>query len=263
MGVFRSPLQELYKRVERGGFSGGVSELGSPMPEIPRTNSGRVVTQEVQSGNSDPTKSPNIVARLLHLSPISPALQKKRDKVVANLFPLLTEAEELERELIEYRQRTLESQLLELRARCRKQSGVVDSLKRKLDAAELRLLNAMAESQNEVKLLEGFRDLKASGQHVPRWPTQTEIEAFEIQYADQQAKVVKANERVAATLSSRNELLYQWEPVSKIMEKLIAEEARLKSEVTKQPFIDLELGLESVPAGYTEDYQTLRKGATR
>jgi hypothetical protein len=244
--------QRIFEQMNRG-FSGGVSGLGLPMPEIPRRNSGRVVVQEARTGNSDPSKSPNVVSRLLHLSPISPSLKKRRDEVVANLFPLLTEAEELERELIEYRQRTLEAQLDELRSKCRQQSGVVNSLREKLQAGELKLLNAMANAQNEVKMLEGFRDLKAEGKHVPRWPTAAEIDEFETVYAAQQDKVRKANERVGTALASRNELLYKLEPVEKDMEKLIAEEARLKSEVTKQPFIDLELGLESIPSGYTKD----------
>jgi hypothetical protein len=245
--------QRVFEQMNRGGFSGGVSELGLPMPEIPRSRSGRVVEKEVRAGNNDPAQSPNIVSRLLHLSPISPALQKQRDKLVAELFPLLSEAEELEKVLVQYRQTTLESQLTELRSKCRKQSGVVDSLRGKLDAAELKLLNAMATAQNEIKILEGFRDLKAEGRHVPKWPTAAEIDEFESLYAAQQDKVVRANERVAATLSSRNELLYQWEPNSKHLEMLIAEEVRLNSAVNGQPFIDLELGLESVPSGFTKD----------
>jgi len=245
--------QRLFEQVNRGGFSGGVSELGLPMPEIPRSRSGRVVERVVHSGNSDPSKSPSIVARLLHLSPISPALQKRRDKLVASLLPLVDAAEKLQQELIAYRQTTLESQLLDLRAKCRKQKGVVDSIRGKLDAAEIRLLNAMAKSQNETKLLEGLRDLRAEGRALPQWPTQDEIEAFEIQYAEQQEKVVKANEHVAAALLSRNALLYQVEPEEKNMGALIAEEARLNSEVNNEPFIDLDLGLASVPSGFTND----------
>jgi hypothetical protein len=246
--------QRIFEQLNRAGFSGEVSELGLPMREVPRSRSGRVLERVVEAGaGNDPTKSANIVVRLLNLSPISPALQKQRDKLVAELFPLLDAAEALEKVLVQYRQTTLECQLTELRAKCRKQAGLCDSLRGKLDAAELRLLNAMAESQNEIKMLEGFRDLKAAGKHVPQWPTAEEIDEFEILYARQQSKVTKANERVAATLSSRNELLYQWEPVSKIMEQLVAEEVRLNSAVTKQPFIDLELGLESVPSGYTKD----------
>jgi hypothetical protein len=246
--------QRIFEQLNRAGFSGEVSELGLPMREVPRSRSGRVVERVVEAGaGNDPTKSPNIITRLLNLSPISPALLKQRDKLVADLFPLLSEAEELEKVLVRYRQTTLESQLTELRSKCRKQSAVVDSLKGKLDAAELKLLNAMATAQNEIKMLEGFRDLKASGKHVPQWPTAEEIDEFESLYAAQQAKVVRANERVAATLSSRNELLYQWEPNSKHLEMLIAEEVRLNSAVNGQPFIDLELGLESVPSGFTKD----------
>jgi hypothetical protein len=249
MGVFKSPLQALHERAARGGFSGGVSELGLPMPEIPRSRSGRVVERVVEAGaGNDPTKSPSIVARLLHLSPISPALQKRRDKLVASLFPLLDEAEQLERELIEYRQRTLAAQLLDLRSKCRKQKSVVDSLRGKLDAAEFTLLNRMAESQNEVKLLEGLRDLKTEGRHLPQWPTQSEIEAFEIVYAERQAKVVTAQQHVAMALTSRNSWLYQVEPEERNMGMLIAEETRLNSEVNNEPFIDLETGLSSGPS---------------
>jgi hypothetical protein len=249
MAIGKPFLHALYEGVEKYGFgfSGGVSELGLPMPEIPRSRSGRVQVTEVETGNSDPTKSPNIVARLLHLSPISPALQKKRDKLVATLFPLLTEAEELEKVLIEYRQTTLESQLDELRSKCRQQSGVVNSLREKLQSAELALLNAMASAQNEVKMLEGFRDLKAEGKHVPQWPTSDEIDAFESLYAKHQERVVRANERVATALTSRNELLYRLQPEEKNIESLIAAEARLNSAVTNEPFIDLELGLSSGP----------------
>jgi len=252
MGTFKSPLQTLYKQADRG-FSGGVSELGAPMAEIPRTRSGRVVERVVHSGNSDPTKSTSIVARLLHLSPISPALQKRRDKLVGELIPLLDSAEELEKILIEYRETTLASQLLELRAKCRKQKGVVDSLRGKLDAAELRLMNSMAQSQNETKLLEGLRDLKSEGRALPQWPTQDEVEAFEIQYAEQQDKVARAQELVAAVLLSRNALLYQVEPEEKTMGELIAQETRLNSEVNGEPFIDLELGLASVPSSFKND----------
>jgi len=219
------------------------------MPEIPRSRSGRVVERVVEAGaGNDPTKSPSIVARLLHLSPISPALQKRRDKLVASLFPLLDEAEQLERELIEYRQRTLAAQLLDLRSKCRKQKSVVDSLRGKLDAAEFTLLNRMAESQNEVKLLEGLRDLKTEGRHLPQWPTQSEIEAFEIVYAERQAKVVTAQQHVAMALTSRNSWLYQVEPEERNMGMLIAEETRLNSEVNNEPFIDLETGLSSGPS---------------
>jgi hypothetical protein len=212
-----------------------------------------VVEKQIRTGDNDPAQSPNIVARLLHLSPISPALRKKRDALVAYLLPLMDQAKELEQELLEYRQRTLEASLVEHRAKCRKQKGLVDSLREKLQTAELRLLNAMGESQNQIKILKGFRDLKASGKHVPAWPTAAEVDAFEISYAAQQDKVVRANERVNTALTSRNELLFRLEPEDKNMEALIAAEARLKFQVTKQPFIDLELGLEVIPSGYVND----------
>jgi hypothetical protein len=244
--------QRLFEQTNRGGF-GGVSEVAVPPREIPRPRSGHVQVTEVHPGSNDASRSPNIVARLLHLSPISPALQKRRDKLVASLFPLLAEAEELEEVLIEYRQRTLAAQLLELRAKCRKQKGVVDSIRGKLDAAELALMNAMAVAGNETKLLEGLRDLKAEGRALPQWPTAAEIDEFESVYAAQQDKVARAQELVAAALTSRNAWLYEVEPVERNMEALIAEEARLASEVNNEPFIDLELGLGSVPSGFTND----------
>src|SRR5580704_1287590 len=159
MRLFKSPLQALYQQTDRG-FAGGVSRPGAPMPEIPRTHSGRVKELEVRTGNSDASTSSNIVARLLHVSPISPALKKKRDELVAYLLPLLDEAQQLEKVLIEHRQKTLESQLVELRSRCRKQAGVVKSLRGKLDSDELSLLNCMAGAENETKILQGLRDLK-------------------------------------------------------------------------------------------------------
>jgi hypothetical protein len=250
----QKPLtQRVFEQMNRGGFSGGVSELGLPMREVPRSRSGRVIEKVVHSGNSDPTKSPAIVARLLHLSPISPQLAKQRDRLVADLFPLLTEAEELEKVLVEYRQTTLESQLTDLRARCRKQKGLCDSLRGKLQAAEIRLMNAMAQSENEIKLLQGLRDLKSEGRALPMWPTADEVEEFEILYAKHQEKVAKANEHVAAALTSRNAWLFEVEPEERNMGELIAEEARLNSEVNNEPFIDLELGLGSVPSGFTND----------
>jgi hypothetical protein len=251
MGLFKSPMQALYARVDRGGFSGGVSAPGATMPEIERTRSGRVVERVARTGNSDPAQSPNIVARLLHLSPISPALQKQRDELVAYLIPLLADAEELEATLIEYRQKTLEGQLVEHRAKCRKQRGLVNSLRGKLNAAELTLINKMAASENEMKILQGLRDLKADGNHVPQWPTAAEIDEFESLYAKQQDKMRTAGEHVNAALTARNALVYELEPVEKEMARLIGEEARLNSEVTQQPFVDLELGLESVPSGVT------------
>ena len=60
-----------------------------------------------------------------------------------------------------------------------------------------------------------------------------------------------AGEHVNAALTARNALVYELEPVEKEMARLIGEEARLNSEVTQQPFVDLELGLESVPSGVT------------
>jgi hypothetical protein len=245
MGTFKSPLQALYARVDRGGFSGGVSESGSPMPEIPRSNSGRVQVTEVHSGNSDPTKSPNIVARLLHLSPISPALEKKRDALISDLLPLMTEAEELEKTLIEYRQRTLESQLVELRARCRKQAGVVKLLNQRLNDAEVALMNAAAKAENEVQILRNMRAVQDEGKHVPAWPTPEELDEWGAKFAAQQDKVRKANEHAATALSAREDARLKIEPAQKEMDQLVFEESRLKSQINGQPFVDLELGLES------------------
>jgi hypothetical protein len=245
MGVFRSPLQELYKRADRGGFAGGVSELGAPPREVPRSSSGRVQVTEVHSGNSDPTKSPNIVARLLHLSPISPALVKKRDALISDLLPLMTEAEELEKELLEHRQRTLESQLVELRAKCRKQAGVVKSLSQRLNNAEVALMNAAAKAENELTVLKNLKALKDEGKHVPSWPTPEELDAWGTKFAAQQEKVVRANQHAASALAAREDARLKIEPAQKEMDQLVFEESRLKSQVNGQPFVDLELGLES------------------
>jgi hypothetical protein len=249
MGVFKSPLQALYKQSDRR-FSGGVSELGSPMPEVRKSSNGRVVVQEVHAGTGDPSTSSSVVTRLLHLSPVSPALQTRRTKLVEELFPLLVEAQELEHELIECRQKTLEEQLVKIRAQCRRQLGVVKFVTQSLHDAELVLMNAAAKQEEQQQSLQNMAALKTRGQHVPKWPTQDEIEAFESLYAEQQERVAKANEVCASALAARNEAMYKIGPAQKEMERLAFEEARLKAEVTKQPFVDLELGLDTVPSGY-------------
>jgi hypothetical protein len=253
MGVFRSPLQDLYKRADRGGFAGGVSELGAPPREVPRSSSGRVVVQEIHSGNSDPSKSPSIVARLLHLAPISPALQKRRDKLVAELFPLMEAAEELEKTILEYRQRTLEAQLVELRAKCRKQAGVVKLLTQRLNEAELALMNAAAAAENEVQILKNMRAVQDEGRHVPAWPTPEELDEWGAKFAAQQGKIRKANEHAAAALAAREEARLKIEPAEREMDRLVFEERRLKNEVSGQPSVDLELGLDTLPSGYTRE----------
>lgn len=233
---------------EAGSGFGSVADVGMPMREIQRSD--RIGFQEVIHGASDPAQNPDIIARLVHLSAQNPAFRERCLILIANLQPLLAQAEELEQTMLAQRQVALKTKLTEIRKLCRVQVAVVAQLNQNLASAELHLHNVAATQENAFAVLRNMKTAKDRGQHVPRWPTQAELDDWEESYAEAQQAVSDANKAAALAVQERNQAMFAIEPANNEMNRLGGEEARLKAEVNGSPYVDMELGLSSQPVGY-------------
>jgi septation ring formation regulator EzrA len=225
-----------------------VADLGVPLREVRRSD--KLEITEVIHGALNPAQSPSIVARLIHLSAQNPELREQCLALVSDLQPMLDRAEALEKALLEQRQEDLKSQHEAIRKQCRVQAGVCSVLKQNLAAAELNLHNVAAKQEEALRKLQDMNYVRSQNRHVPQWATQAELDAWGELYAEQQQKVVDANTRVGLAMTERNAAMYKIEPATIEMDRLVAEEARLKGAVSGNPFVDLELGLSSQAVGY-------------
>jgi hypothetical protein len=223
---------------------GAVSPPNSPLPmaEQFRPSSMPVIRP---ARNEQPKTS--ILARLLQLKPEEPELKDRLRLLIAELGPLLAEADELEQVITEQRMKSLKAQHLEIRKLGRRHSAVLAQLQQESANAELFLRNLLLAQEGASTALRNMRDMEQRGQHVVRWASDEELGQWEAEIAKAKQRINKANEKVADAVLARNQAHALAEAGEKEMARIGQEEIRLRNEITGQPYTDPEFGL-AVPA---------------
>jgi chromosome segregation ATPase len=246
--MFKPLTQQLQERL--GGF-GSVAELGAPLPETLIRMS--LTPQSVASSGIVPTAETetalSLLGRLIRLEPQTEALVERKRWLIERLTPLLTEVDEFINCVEENRKQSLTDELVRIRRECRQQSNFCDQLRGDLAAAELRLQNVAGKQEEASQILQGLKLMEQRGGHVPKWPTQNELAAWQRRVREAQARVTAANQEAVTALNERNDAMRRVEPATRELERLGNEEIRLKHQLDGGEFYDAELGLSNRPSG--------------
>lgn len=233
---------------------GAVSPPGRPMPTQPDSFATGIHRETVEPSAPPPAPSTEsllllVKTRLMSTKPMSVELQIQRAVLLAEPTIDLAAADEFLEACRAEQTLSLEQKQEAARAACRKQFKVVGSLHQALKDAELNLMRVAAKQQGALEALKALALLEEKGKHIPRWATWEEKAEWAERLDAAKERVAQANANAATALNERNKALLAIEPAEALMNKLAADELRLRKAISGEAFVDPELGLSSTPSG--------------
>lgn len=87
--------------------------------------------------------------------------------------------------------------------------------------------------------------LERRGQHVGRWADDKELAEWNQRVEQAKSRIPPANDAFAAAVNYRNSVVSKLQETQAELEKIGAEEIRLKKRLAGESFVDPELGLQS------------------
>jgi hypothetical protein len=188
-----------------------------------------------------------VLRRLMALKPESEELRGERQQIISQLIPLLAQADQLMINVGEERSTNLKTRADQLRKQCRTQQKECTRLRAILDAKEIALRNAIESHNEERDRLSSLRDMERRREHVPQWPSDQELAAWQARVELVVQKLSAANQCMAEALNEREAARNAVEPAQQKMQELATEELRVRSQLTGASYVDLEYGISTVP----------------
>lgn len=230
----RSKLESM-QRHRLDGFSGVSFD---PDAGLPASNVPPVSRSEVPA----PDK-PELLARLWALRPESSELKTRLSVLLEELGPIWSEAEELEKLIVAEQQQQLESRHREILRQGREQNKLYLRLAKEYQDAEFEMQNAGLRNESLVEAVRDLDLLQQRGLHVSRWADDSEISEWNARVEQAKNLVPPANRRFAEAVAHRNDIAAKLELATVELERLGAEEIRLRKKLSGEAFVDPELGL--------------------
>jgi chromosome segregation ATPase len=226
-----------HQRQPQSSFGGATFEPNDGLRTAPST-SAPIAPSEV----SAPEK-PELLARLYLLRPESPELKKRLSTLLEKLAPLWSLGEALEALIVEEQRQVLEERYQKIRKEGRAKDKIYKQLARELQDAEQALQNAGLKKEALVEQVQNLALLEQRGQHLPRWYSAEELAAWNQRVEQAKSLVPPANDAFATAVNYRNTVVGKLQEAQAELEKLGAEEIRLRKRLAGESFTDPELGL--------------------
>jgi chromosome segregation ATPase len=221
------------------GFSGATFDPNTGL----RTAASGSIAEPTTSSEASAPQQPTLLGRLYLLRPESPELKERLSALLEKLGPLWSEAEELEALIVKEQRQALEAQYQQIRKKGRELDRQYKQLSRELQAAEEAVMNAGLRKESLVEAVQNLALLEQRGQHVSRWADDKELAEWNQRVEQAKSLVPPANQLFAEAVMVRNEVMSKFEQAKAQLEKIGAEEIRLRKRLAGEAFVDPELGL--------------------
>jgi hypothetical protein len=240
--------------INRSGGIGAVMPLNPPEPLVERvpleTSIGYVRTVPTSGPGVPESTSGLILARLTSVQPASPELLEEQKALMSRAVELGDQVDAFVAGVVEERLDSLSKKHSEVREAGRKQTRLINTLTEQFYEA-----NAAWNDSRTTKQVayDALGQATHAQQHLSQFASDNEIEDAANLVSNVQAMVEEAVEKEGRALQERNrrgDLLTQ---AQQELQRLMADESKLRGLLTGMPFVDPELGLENRVSAITRD----------